>query len=435
MAHRLKQAGFAFDCLERENDLGGNWNYGQESSSVYYSTHLISSKKQTEFLDYPMPEEWPEFPSHRLALDYLRSYSRDFGLLEHIEYDAGVRSAQPIGQESEGWLLELESGQRRRYQKLLIANGHNWDPAWPGWSGQGLFDGLELHSCQYKTPDLLRGKRVLVVGGGNSGCDIAVESSQHAAKTRLSLRRGYHLLPKFFHGTPIDVCGERLLRWGFPIGLRRGIAHVVNYFLQGTRSSAGLPKPDHKLFESHPVINSQLIYALRHGDLEVVPDVEQLTEQGARFTDGSEDHFDVIVYATGFRLSFPFIDKTNLNWLGDAETGRPQLHLNVFHPDRDDLFVLGMIQPDSGQWGLVDRQARLGTQYLLEAKQGSLAADRFRRQKKQPANPQPINFVDSPRHRLEVEHFSYGRRLDREGKRLGGKKNRQTAKAPTLTAG
>jgi thioredoxin reductase len=423
MVKNLRQAAIKVDCLEREADLGGNWNIALPCSRVMASTHLISSKKLTEYLDHPMPEDWPEFPSQRLVLDYLRSYADRFGLCESIEFGAGVRrvtrwEGQGARSSNQGWLVELESGERRRYGRLVIANGHNWDHSFPQWSGRvdasSPFEGVELHSGEYKSPSSIAGKRVLVVGGGNSGCDIAVECSQHAALTRLSLRRGYHFLPKFYRGLPIDAVGEKLLRWRLPIGLRRVLARAIIYLVQGPRLGTGLPRPDHKLFETHPTINSQLIYQLRHGDLEVRPDIHRLTKDGVRYVDGREEAFDAIIYASGYRLSFPFLDNADLNW----QDGRPRLHLNVFHPDHDDLFVIGMIQPDSGQWGLVDRQARLVTQYLLASEANTNAAKAFSNEKRAGDSAGPIRYLDTPRHLLEVEHYSYGSRLDREWRRL-----------------
>lgn len=422
MVKNLRQAGFHVDCLEREADLGGNWNAALPCSRVIASTHLISSKRQTEYLDYPMPRDWPEFPSHRLVIGYLRGYAEKFELEEAIEYGAGVRRVEPLDRQraDSGWLVELESGERRRYGRLAIANGHNWDHAFPAFSERSgrtrdtPFPGVELHSGEYKTPDQIAGKRVLVVGGGNSGCDIAAEASQHAAVTKISLRRGYHFLPKFYRGLPIDAVGEKLQRWRLPLAVRRWLAGWMAYFVLGPRAGTGLPEPDHRLFEAHPTINSQLIYQLRHGALAVRPDVDVLTESGVRFVDGSEEAFDVIVHATGYHLSFPFIDNAELNW----RDGRPDLGLNVFHPQRDDLFVLGMIQPDSGQWGIVDRQARLVAQYLTAREQDAASAERFRERLTRTEAEGAIRYVDSPRHRLEVEHFSYAKRLDREWRRL-----------------
>ena len=404
VAKNFLEAGIPFDCLEREDELGGNWNYGKPQSSVYASTHLISSKQLTEYTDFPMPADYPEFPSHRQVLEYLRGYADHFGLAEHIQYQTSVERIEPAEQ---GWLVRLASGEERHYRGVVIANGHNWDPRFPEYKGE--FRGAILHSSQYKTPDVLRGKRVLVVGGGNSGCDLAVEASLHAESAEISLRRGYHVLPKFFKGKPIDQCGERLLRWRMPLWARRlGAAMVVRWVL-GSPELAGLPKPDHRLFESHPIINSRLHGQIAHGELKVRPDIAEFDGQEVRFVDGTEALFDVVLYATGFHLSFPFINQEHLNWQDD----RPQLFLNIFHPERDDLFCAGLIQPDSGQWGLVDYQAQLIARYLLSRESGRSAGARFARLKKTGTHA-PLGaakYLATPRHRLEVEHFSYRRRL------------------------
>lgn len=404
--------GIPVDCLERHHTLGGNWCYGHPASSVYRSTHLISSKKLTEYSDFPMPEWYPEYPSHRLVFEYLKSYADHFGLEEHIEYNTPVRSVRRAS--PSGWDIELDSGEVRRYRGLVIANGHNWDPRWPEIPGR--FDGLVLHSSEYKTPDVLEGKRVLVVGAGNSGCDIAVESAAHAVRTFHSFRRGYHFLPKFYRGIPIDQVGERMLWLRVPLAVRRLLSHLVIRLMLGPPRELGLPKPDHKLFETHPIINSQLAYHVAHGDIAIKPDVAELCGHEVRFADGSREAVDVIIYATGFKITIPFIDPAELNW----QTERPELYLNIFHPERDDLFVCGLIQPDSGQWGLVDCQARLMAKYLKALDQGNPSALRFRERKRHgpTALNRGIRYVPSPRHLLEVEHFSYRRTLEKLARRL-----------------
>ncbi len=403
VAKNFLQANIPFDCLEREDDLGGNWNYGKPNSSVYASTHLISSKALTEYTDYPMPEDYPEFPNHRLVLGYLRGYAEKFGLTDHIQFNTEVERVEPA---ERGWRVSLAGGEQRLYRGIVIANGHNWDPRFPDFPGE--FSGEVLHSSEYKTPDVLRDKRVLVVGGGNSGCDLAVEASLHARRALQSWRRGYHLLPKFFKGKPIDQCGETLLRLRLPLWARRLGAKMIIRWVLGPSELAGLPKPDHRLFESHPIINSRLHSQVAHGDLSMKPDIARLDGNRIRFVDGSEEEIDLILYATGFHISFPFIDQQYLNW----HDQRPNLFLNVFHPERDDLFCAGLIQPDSGQWGLVDYQAQLIARYLHALEQNPRAARRFARLK-QSATRQPaaITYLDSPRHRLEVEHYTYKRQI------------------------
>ncbi|HTN73994.1 MAG TPA: NAD(P)-binding domain-containing protein [Pirellulaceae bacterium] len=410
-AKNFAARGIAFDCLERASDLGGVWNFNQPSGGVYESTHLISSKRLTEFTDFPMPKEYPPYPSHRQALDYLRAYARHFNIESQIQFQTTVQHVAPAG---EHWEVTV-AGEAipRRYRGVVVANGHHRHPlphAFPG-----SFAGEIMHSHDYKTPEILRNKRVLVIGGGNSGCDIAVEAAQHAAATYLSLRRGYHFLPKFLHGRPIDLAAENMHRWHWPRWLQRWVSSIMVKIALGRPERYGLPKPDHRLFETHPIVNSQLLYYVGHGRIQVKTNVERLCDNRVQFRDGSELPIDLIVLAIGYQISFPFLEE---NLILDAH-GRPQLYLNAFHPRHDNFFVAGLIQPNSGLWGLVDRQAQLMAAFIVAQEQDAQLATWFRELKSQP-NPDladGIHFVESPRHALEVEYFSYRERL----KKLLGK--------------
>lgn len=224
VAKNFRALRIPFDCLEREDDVGGNWYFGTRASSVYRSTRLISSKPLTEYGDFPMPEHYPDHPDQDMVWRYLRSYAEHFDLYPNIEFNTSVESVEPTD-ETGSWEVTLSTGERRRYRGVVIANGHNWDPRWPNYPGH--FDGEVLHSSQYKTPDVLVGRRVLVVGGGNSGYDLATESARHAIATFHSLRRRYALLPRYFRGRPVDQSGEWMLRWRLPLWLRRlSIARV-----------------------------------------------------------------------------------------------------------------------------------------------------------------------------------------------------------------
>ncbi|MBX3431804.1 MAG: NAD(P)-binding domain-containing protein [Pirellulales bacterium] len=418
-AKNFREAGIPFDCLEREDDVGGNWYYGKPASSVYASTHLISSKTLTEYGDFPMPEEYPEYPSHRQAFAYLRAYADRFCLRERIEFNTSVERAAPLGDAGAGWLVRLADGRERRYRGVVIANGHNWDPRFPDCPGE--FTGETLHSCQYKTPDAMRGKRVLVVGGGNSGCDLACEAAIHADAAIQSRRRNYHVLPKFFRGKPIDQCNELVLWLRLPLWLRRLAGSVVEHVVHGPAWRTGVPRPDHPLFSTHPVINSQIHHHVGHGRLVLRPDVKRFAGRRVEFVDGTTDEVDLVIYATGFKATIPFVEPDVLCW----RDGAPRLFLNMFHPTRNDLFVIGLIQPDSGQWGLVDDQARLAARYLNAVQRASLKrapAGLARFEKARAANAwNPgggVRYLDSPRHRLEVEHYGYRRQLQRWIKRL-----------------
>jgi cation diffusion facilitator CzcD-associated flavoprotein CzcO len=258
---------------------------------------------------------------------------------------------------------------------------------------------------------VLVGKRVLVVGAGNSGCDIAVEATHYAAQTFHSLRRGYHFVPKIVFGKPTDQVAEVSHRLGVPLWLRRLTNSLMLQIVVGDLRQYGLPKPDHKLLEAHPLVNSQILYALRHGKIMPKCDVAELDGKHVVFKDGSREQIDVIIYATGFNISFPFIDKQHLNW----QDTHPRLYLNVFHPEYDNLFVIGLIQPDSGQFWLADYQGKLVARFIHAQTHAPQKAARFHRVKagKLPSVSGGVKYVGSERHYLEIEHYSYSEHFKR----------------------
>ena len=299
--------------------------------------------------------------------------------------------------------MTLAGGESRTYSGLVVAAGIHWVPSMP--EVPGTFDGESIHSRGYKSPDIFRGKRVLVVGAGNSGCDIAVEASQHADRTFLSVRRGYYYIPKYAFGRPIDQVGELSLKLRLPLSIRRPLNQLVLRAVVGRPERYGLPRPDHRLLETHPIVNSQILLALGQGHVRPKPDLVELEGGEVRFKDGSSERIDLIVFATGYQVSFPFLAPRHLN----STDGRPDFYLHVFHPTYEDLFILGMIQPDSGVWPLIDLQAKAVASYI-RASGGEVRA---RKQGPRPDLSGGIRYVKSERHRYEVEHSGYARHLRR----------------------
>ncbi|MGH7481958.1 MAG: flavin-containing monooxygenase [Longimicrobiales bacterium] len=430
-ARHLLAEGIDVEVLERDERLGGVWSYGRPPGRVYRSTHMISSKPFTQFPDYPMPDSLPDYPHHADVLAYLDGYAEHFGLNEVIRYGEDVVDIRPEAGTSAGaggtattaeeaasanisswssaptWRVRTADGTERVYDAVVIANGHNAEPRWPELPGR--FDGVALHSAEYHTPEIFDGKRVLVMGAGNSGCDIVVEAAQVAERAFLSMRRGYHYLPKHVLGRPVDQIGDLLLRLRLPLWLRRWIAGLAVRLTAGSPRRVGLPEPDHRLFETHPIVNTLLPYYVRHGRIEPRPDVAALEGDRVRFVDGAEEPVDVIVFATGYALDFPFIDPALLNW----RDGRPRLFLNVFHPRLETLFVAGMIQTDSGVFGLVHWQARAIALSLRALRDARPAVDWLRSVRRDVATDLAggVRYTGSSRHLLEVEHWSYQRRL------------------------
>ena len=397
----LLQKNIPCEVIEREDAVGGNWYFGKPNSSVYKSTHLLSSKPMTAYTDYPMPEDDPDYLRHDQVVAYLRDYARHFGVTEHIQFNTSFEQCE---RDDDGlWLVTLDNGETRRYKGLIICNGHHWHPNMPNFPGE--FNGTILHTKQYKTPDVLRGKRVLVVGAGNSGCDLVVEAVHHADKVYHSTRRGYYYIPKYVFGKPSDQVDQVARKLRVPKFLRRISNMLLIKAILGDPTSYGLRKPDHKLLETHPIVNSQMLYHVGHGDVIPKPNVESLAGDSVKFVDGTSAEVDVIIYATGFQIRFPFIDDSHLNWVD----GGPKLHLHFAHPEYDNLFVIGLLQPDSGMFWLMDMQAQIVSRFIHAQTYEPTSAQAFRQRKAQPSPDMRggTTHVNSPRHYLEIDHFVY----------------------------
>ena len=409
---RLREAGVPAECLEREAGIGGNWRFGSGTSRVFASTRLISSKSLTQIGDFPMPRHYPAYPDHRQCLAYLEAYARAFGLEPFIRLNTAVERITPLGPPGTGFEVAVAGGPPRHCAGVVIASGHNHAPRLP--EIPGSFAGTLLHAADYKSPTQpvpIAGRRVLVIGGGNSGCDIAVECGRHAAVTVHSTRRGYYVVPRMVFGRPSDLRSERLLKMAAPTWLRRLVALRMIDRTIGLPWRHGLPRPDHRLFETHPVINSDILALVDAGRIQPAGDVAAFAGHEAVFRDGTRAAFDVVICATGYRITHPFLDA---RLLGGAEPdSSPRLFMHLLPRDRDDLAVVGLIQPNSGQWGITDLQAAVVARMARAARSAPRAAAWLARARQRPEPASPIRYVDSPRHALEVEHFSYRRRLER----------------------
>jgi hypothetical protein len=403
-AKNLLQAGIEdFVVLEKGMRLGGNWVYDTTPghSSVFETTHLITSKKVSGFFDYPMPESYPEYPSHSQVLRYFEDYAAHFGVTPHIRYKTEVATA--VRRERGGWSLTMADGGRMECDYLLVANGHHWDPRWPDYPG--AFTGEWMHTHTFKNNRGFEGKRVLVIGGGNSACDIAVETGRVAVHTAISLRRGYYFIPKLLFGRPPDRLFRKLLF--LPERLRIPLMEFVLRLMVGPARKYGLQEPDHHLFESHPVVNSELLYFIRHGRITPKPDIARFEGSTVRFIDGSEAEFDIVVAATGYRIRFPFLDSAVADWSDRAVP----LYLKAIHPDYDDIFFIGLVQPVGCIWPLSDMQSRLAAAAITG--RWKRPSDLKQRIEREIANTGSA-FIHSARHNIQVDYHKLRAAIARE---------------------
>jgi hypothetical protein len=347
VAKALLQHGIPYDQLEADDELGGNWYHG-----VYETAHIISSRKTTEYADFPMPDHYPDFPSAQQMLDYLASYADAFELRPHIQFRTKVVMCLPLADGR--WEIELAWGEKRVYKGVIVCNGHHWDKRYPDYASK--FTGEYIHSKDYKHPRQLVNKRILVIGGGNSACDLAAEAARIGRSCDLSIRRGYWFLPKTVFGVPLP---ELVPGW-VPVWAQRLLLRGILRVVVGKYERYGLPKPDHRIFEAHPTLNSEILHYVKHGRIRPRPGVDRFEGSRVVFADGTSQEFDLVVCATGFHVSFPFLPPG----LVPVKGSNALLYGGCTLPEYKNLYIVGTPQVRYGFGPLITPAAALICQLI-----------------------------------------------------------------------
>ncbi len=407
--------GLQVDVFEKHAGVGGIWDRTNQGTPMYESAHFISSRDESAYLGFPMPSSYPDYPRHDQILAYLQDFASAYHLTEHVTFNTAVTSAKWDGA---CWRVETSKGEVKRYRTLTCANGTQWHPSMPTLPGQDTFTGKVMHSQQYKTGTQFQRQRVLVVGAGNSGVDIACDAARFAKTARISVRRGYHLVPKHIFGMPADVfanSGPHL-----PMSWAQRIFPFLLKLILGDPSKHGWPKPDHKLFESHPIVNDQILHHLRHGDLEVRADIEGFDGNEVLFRDGTREPFELVVFATGYQTRVPYLDNDMFEWKGN----RPALYLRLFSPTHDGLAAIGFTEGDGGAYTLFDNMGDLIAHAAWAAEHDPALYARLREQF---SSPDPdvsggVRHLESDRHAAYVNLQAYQQQVDRLRSAFGWKK-------------
>ena len=418
----LGSRGIPFDCFEKGSQVGGNWRYENDNgvSSAYRSLHINSSRGAMAYRAFPMPADYPDYPNHFQVAAYFDEYVRRFGLAERISFGSEVLSVEPavVGDSASGWEVTVRDGSGKerteRYGAVLVANGHHWDPRWPepAFPGAEDFAGEQIHVHHYREADVLVGKRVLVLGIGNSAVDVAVESSRIAEKTFMAMRRGAWVLPKYLGGKPIDAAQPNLAT-RLPLFMQRFFMARLLDVAVGDMTVYGLPEPDHKLLEAHPTVSSELLPRLGAGDIAVKPSIERFTGgNSVRFTDGSEEEIDLVVYCTGYRISFPFLDPG----LVATEGNRLELYRRMVSIDNPGLHFIGFIQPLGPIMPIAEAQSEWVAD-LLQGRTMLPSKTEMRREIESYERSMRKRYVASKRHTIEVDFHPYLRQIRRERRR------------------
>lgn len=413
-AKALSDRGLTFDCFERGSGVGGLWRYDNDNglSAIYKSLQINTSRDMTAFADFPMPEGYPDFPGHEQIRDYLEAYVDRFGFRDRIRFRTTVERVEP--EPGGTFAVTIRSGddgvETRRYRAVLVASGHHWLPRRPAFAG--TFGGRMLHSHDYRTPEGFVGQRVLVVGMGNSGCDIACDLARVADRTLLSTRRGAHVLPKYLFGIPLDtVCPEAIWRFT-PMWLFRRAFETVVWMNRGTLALYGLPRPGHAVLQEHPTISSDLPSLVRERRVVMKRDIDRLDGDGVVFSDGTREQVDAIILATGYQIAFPFLDGAVIA----PDDNRVRLYRNVVHPDLPGLFFIGLVQP----WGAIFPLAEAQAAWVGDLVEGRCGLpDRSAMEQAIDADVAAMRrrYVTSPRHTIQVDFHAYRAAVQRERRR------------------
>jgi thioredoxin reductase len=413
----LDARGIPFDCFEKGSEVGGNWRYENDNgmSSAYRSLHINTSRELMAYKTFPMPEDYPDYPNHFQIAKYFDDYVDHFGLRGKIGFRTEVVEVEPVDGEWEVTVEEAGGARRSaRYRAVLVANGHHWDPRWPepAFTGADQFAGEQMHAHYYREPEVLSGKRVLILGIGNSATDIAVESSRIADATFLAMRRGAYVLPKYLNGKPTDEAASPILT-RLPLSVQRFFISRMLGLTAGDMTSYGLPQPDHKLLEAHPTVSAELLSRLGHGDIAVKPNIDRFCGgRTVRFTDGSEEEIDLVIYCTGYRISFPFFKSD----LVSVPENRLRLYRRVAAVERPGLFFIGFIQPLGAIMPIAEAQSEWVAD-LLAGKAALPSEPEMRDEIEQYERRMRKRYVASKRHTIQVDFHPYLRELRRERKR------------------
>jgi dimethylaniline monooxygenase (N-oxide forming) len=408
-AKALVDRRIAFRWFEKGSMVGGLWRIDNDNGAAvaYRTLHLNSSRQRTQFPSFPMPDDWPDYPSHELVARYFQDFADRFGLTERITFDAEVTAVEPLPGPGDpganGWRVTAANGESVTCRAVLVANGHHSQPRLPALPG--TFDSTAFHASAYRDPAVFTDRDVLIIGVGNSGMDISCDAAKLARRVLLATRHGVHVIPKYAFGRPVEHLSPPMSAY-LPFPVERALYEAVMRLAVGRPEERGMPTPDHRLLEAHPTVSAELLDRVGHGDITMKPAPVALEGDKVRFADDSVEPVDVLVWATGYDIALPFLAPE----VFDPRGNRMPLYLRVVPPDRPGLFFLGFIQTIGANIALMEHQARWVGDLLGGAcelppvvrMQDWIAADE---------RAMAARYVRSERHTIQVDYWRYIRTI------------------------
>lgn len=393
-------------CYDFNSNVGGNWIYNEKlsHSSVFETTHIISSKTLSQYEDFTFDEfeaGLPDYPSHDQLRRYFQAYASKFNLYPYIQFNTLVESCEL--NDANQWVVQTSKEgvtSTEIFSHLVVCNGHHWKPRMPEYPGN--FTGKFMHSHEFKNAQPFKGQRVLVIGGGNSACDVAVETSRVSAKTSISWRRGYRIVPKFLFGKPSDVVASKMAF--LPTKLKFFLSELTVKIFLGNNKNYGLAEPDHAITGTHPTINDELLHKVRHGKVIPKGDIERFDGENVYFKDGTVEAFDTIIACTGYILAHPFFREDFINY----SEGDVPLYLKMLHEKYENLFFVGMFQPLGCIWPAAELQSKIAARAIKGTwKRPENISELCQREVSHPH----LNQIKTPRHTITVDFHLFIKQL------------------------
>uniref|UniRef100_A0A8D0KSZ0 Flavin-containing monooxygenase n=1 Tax=Strix occidentalis caurina TaxID=311401 RepID=A0A8D0KSZ0_STROC len=373
------QEGLEPICFEATRDIGGLWRFEEhpeeDRASIYRSVIINTSKEMMCFSDFPIPEDFPNYMHNSKIMEYFRMYAQHFDLLRHIRFGTSVCcvSKRPDFAATGQWEVVTENEGKQEaavFDAVLVCSGHHTKAHLPLSSFPGIekFKGRYLHSRDYKDARDFTDKRVVIIGIGNSGSDLAVEISQTAKQ--VSSRSGVLV----GRGYPIDiVLTTRMKTFLQQLLTSSMVSDFAEKQLNArfNHSHYGL-KPKHRILDQHPTVNDDLPNRIISGRVLVKPNIQEFTETSAIFEDGTREDIDAVVFATGYSFSFPFLEK----YVKVVENQIP-LYKFMFPPDleKPTLAFIGLIQPLGAIMPISELQCRKPPLWYVKSQRHTIQVD------------------------------------------------------------
>jgi indole-3-pyruvate monooxygenase len=349
----LSLAGVQHVVLERGNQIGETW------ANLYDNLVLHTAKRFSALPGLRFPASTPRFPTRRDFLAYLHRYADAFRI--PVETQAEVASFQPVGG---AWIARTTTGASVQARAVVVATGIVSNPHTPEIPGRNRFGGRVLHSVEYRRPDGFKGRRVLVVGAGNSAGEISVELARAGGDVTLAVRTGALVVPREIAGIPIQYFSVALA--SLPARFQKMAVAMTGRTAALVHGPAVLPPPLATNCPNVPLIGFHLADLLRAGTIRLKGGLAEFTTGGVRFVDGSEQPFDAVILATGYRAAVGML--RGLIRLDDC--GFALRRDKVVSVDRPGLYFVGHNYDIRGGLFNIGRDGQLAAGWIKSAALG-----------------------------------------------------------------